>query len=783
MLTIGIIFISTGAYNCFWDDFHESIQKYFCPESKKNYHVFTDDLSLTDKKLSKNVFVHYIEDKGWMANILQRSELFISIQEELLQNDYIFNLNSNYRPTNLIKEIEIIPTSNNDWLCGLCFDFYRNRDKNTFAYERNPKSKAYIPYGNGKYYFQGGFYGGRTSEFLEMSKWIKQQTEDDISAHVIPIYHDESYLNCYFINRNPLILGTKYAKAEEWERSKDEDIKGILLDKIKILGNNAIFNMKKLYSEPSLNFLIDNKYQTHPIGVINLRGGVGNQMFQYALFLSLGKKFKNRSFFINMETLYEAEHHQGYQLDYIFNVPVCYLLNNDIRNKINLVPEIFKRNIIEKNFSIIENFKDSTHPIWIIDGYWQNEEYFSKDIREHFKFDFSKLNRYNQKLLSRIAMTDKSVAVHVRRGDYVNNIKTYNLMGGICTKRYYYHAFEQFEKSSVFFVFSDDIEWCRENLKYPNIIYVTKKKSKNDWQDMALMASCKHQIISNSSFSWWSAWLNENINKKIITPPYWYNGNDNKIIIPGSWHTIKLPKINNKYSDLTITIPVRIDSKERYRNLHIILEQLLKLSGIKIILLEADLKSRVGYLPDEIRKVFVEDSNLIFHRTKYINMLSMLVDTKYLGVWDTDVIVISDNIRQALNLLRKNKADMVYPYDGRFYNIPNNTLNEYIQNRNEEIFVKNKDMENSLLIKHSCGGAFIVNKQAYLDAGGENEKFTGWGPEDLERYKRWEILGCRIIRLSGGIYHMRHPRKENSRYYNNESKNRMLKVLLDTCKK
>lgn len=781
MLNIGILFISTGIYNQFWNGFYESVQKYFCPNSKKKYYVFTDNLSFKNSEYPDDVSVHYIEDKGWVANVLRRSDLFVSIRDELLHNDYIFNLNSNFRPITFIQESEVIATSENDWLSALCFDFYSYRNSNTFAYERNSESKAYVPYGIGKYYFQGSFYGGRASDFLEMSQWIKQQTDDDTLKFIIPICHDESYLNRYLIDRNPLVLGTKYAKAEQWPMIENEEVKGMLLDKNKVFKTNDIFNLKAFYSEPSLCCLVDNKYCAHPIGIVNLKGGLGNQMFQYALFLKLVDKFKNRKFYLNAETLNYYECHQGYQLDYIFNVASDKLLNKNISDSISLVPKHFKRFILEKDMNVCQDFEDSTHPIWVIDGYWQNEKYFNNNIRECFRFDFLKLNDYNKRMLSNITTAENSIGIHVRRGDYKSSIKVYELMGEICTRKYYIQAINQFDSNSTFFVFSDDIDWCRENIKCSNVIYVTQKTPEDDWQDMVLMSSCKHLIISNSSFSWWSAWLNDYINKKIIAPAKWYNKIDNRVIVPQNWFRISPPNESSKYSNLTIVIPIRVDSKERKRNLSIVLKHLLQLSGLKIIILEADLKSKIDLLPDEVGRVFIEDSNLVFHRTKYINILSMLVDTKYLGVWDADVIVPIENIKQALDMLTTNQADMVYPYDGRFYNIPDDILDDYIKCGDEKIFVMDERMKSTSFIKHSCGGAFMVNKQSYIDAGGENEKFTGWGPEDLERFKRWEILGYCVARLDGGIYHMSHPRNENSRYFDRKSKNRMLKALLETC--
>lgn len=779
MNTIGIICISTGIYNAFWKDFYQSVDTFFCSSSQKNFYLFTDDKTLIDGKHPNNVHMYPMEDRGWVLNIIRRSELFLSIKDQLRKNDFIFNLNLNYRAVTPIDGHEIIPTGKNEWLCGLSFNFYRERNPDTYTYERNPLSRAYIPSGNGKHYFQGGFYGGRTKEFLEMSAWIWEQTEQDLAQGITPVYLDESYLNRYFLERNPLIIGTKYAKAEQWGTT--DEVKGILLDKNKYFGQDTITNLKSYFVEPDLKFLTDSSFKANPIGIINLYGGLGNQMFQYALLVSLSQQYPNRKFYLNLETLPRLECHRGYQLNRIFNISDHILANNDMIEKIKNAPKAYTRYITESEYSKYTPIEDSTHPIWIVSGYWQSEKYLCPSVREHFKFNGSILTEYNKEILTRIRKTDLSVAIHIRRGDYTNHIKTFHLMGGICTPQYYQEAAKLFDQNSTFYIFSDDIEWCKEYIQIPNCVFVTQTTSNDDWQDMILMASCKHQIIANSSFSWWAAWLNRYPAKKVVTPPHWYNHSNDYDMIPESWHRISLPPTENKYANLTIVIPVRIDSEERKRNLNVVLQQLVKLGGLKIIVLEADLKSKVKR-PDNVQRVFIEDSNPIFYRTKYINILCSLATTDFMGVWDTDIIISPQQIEEALLMLQENKADMVYPYDGRFYNISNTISEQYAQSQDDRLLAENVNKFQSLYNQHSCGGAFMVNRKSYMEAGGENEKFCGWGPEDLERYKRWEVKGYKVARTNGIAFHLDHPRGKNSRYNSKESKREMYRVLFETCR-
>lgn len=236
------------------------------------------------------------------------------------------------------------------------------------------------------------------------------------------------------------------------------------------------------------------------------------------------------------------------------------------------------------------------------------------------------------------------------------------------------------------------------------------------------------------------------------------------------------------YNDLTLVIPVRIDSEERLRNLYLVLRYYQLLEGLKIIVLEADTVSKVD-CPAGVRKLFIEDADPVFHRTKYINVLCGLVDTPYLGVWDADVLIPADRLDQAIGLLERGEADMVLPYDGHAYNISYDLAEAYVNGGRERTLLDHCLRIHSMFGRHSCGGAFIVDKSAYVEAGGENESIVAWGPEDLERYKRWEIGGYQIVRLDGFLFHVSHPRKENSRYYSPEIARQVMQALFATCRK
>ena len=150
------------------------------------------------------------------------------------------------------------------------------------------------------------------------------------------------------------------------------------------------------------------------------------------------------------------------------------------------------------------------------------------------------MDQVNCELLNTISIL-KTVAVHVRRGDYVEDAITANFHGS-CSKEYYFEALELFMSDKVgytFVFFSDDSEWVKTAFGTLDCskIFVSHNKGENSWKDMLLMSACAHNIIANSSFSWWAAWLNPNPVKKIIAPKKWFNQIDLDVqtLLPAEW--------------------------------------------------------------------------------------------------------------------------------------------------------------------------------------------------------------------------------------------------------
>ncbi len=235
--------------------------------------------------------------------------------------------------------------------------------------------------------------------------------------------------------------------------------------------------------------------------------------------------------------------HNGFELTRIFNIapkiaPTEKSFKEIKKNKIEFfLAKIGLSNkiIIQRNFGCIPPYLNySKSKYW--KGYWQSEKFFStisKTIRSDFEFPEYE---NNTKKIAESFKQKNTVSLHVRRGDYL----TSKLMGNICDIVYYQNAIQIISEkidNPYYVVFSDDPEWCKENLKINNSTYITNNSGSQSFRDMQLMSECQHNIIANSSFSWWAAWLNKNEDKIVIRPKKWFNDNGMNIddLTPPNW--------------------------------------------------------------------------------------------------------------------------------------------------------------------------------------------------------------------------------------------------------
>lgn len=285
-------------------------------------------------------------------------------------------------------------------------------------------------------------------------------------------------------------------------------------------------------------------------------GGLGNQMFQYALAISMDADGVPTQ--ISIDDFLINRHYQGFELIKAFNVPlpISNRLEASIMNKIRPLfldkNSGFIRSAVAKLLMSTSNVYREKREYYFdqealrqrnsfLVGTWQSPRYFEHQqqlIREVFNFN-KPHDDVNLKLSNEI-VTCNAVAVHVRRGFYQEPTLSRNRMV-IDSSDYYYRAFDiirQQVDSPVFYVFSDDIEWAKRNLKGRNLTFVTHNTGGNSYLDMYLMSLCRHFIIANSAFSWWPAWLSSNEDKIVIVPKPWVKEQDCTSVFPNNWLTI-----------------------------------------------------------------------------------------------------------------------------------------------------------------------------------------------------------------------------------------------------
>ena len=287
--------------------------------------------------------------------------------------------------------------------------------------------------------------------------------------------------------------------------------------------------------------------------IINFDGRMGNQMFQWAF--ARAYQAKNGIMPIFDDSL-ETLKLQPFNLLKTLKVVPKPFFNKFLRKTIPLRKLRNKLTEIkytlpttqEANFCTFEEKLLSIQAPAYIRGFFQTEKYFS-NIRQELLEDFrliKPLNKKNKEILEQINNTN-SISVHFRRGDYLK-ARVANIFGA-CSEEYYQKGIDEIasklDKKPTIFVFSDDINWVKENITFKyDTVYVDANSGKQGFFDLELMKNCKHNIIANSSFSWWGAWLNENPDKIVIAPTPWLDNKDNNDLIPEDW--IKIEKNQSK---------------------------------------------------------------------------------------------------------------------------------------------------------------------------------------------------------------------------------------------
>ena len=260
-------------------------------------------------------------------------------------------------------------------------------------------------------------------------------------------------------------------------------------------------------------------------------GGLGNLLFQIASTLSLANDNNDIAMFSDIGFTGGVKPHTKYNGEPINTRDIPSFYSSNIFYKLKWVDKIHDRMNIyyEPDFSYNKiTYQQNLY----LQGYFQSEKYF-KHNREFILDTLSLPPDLKNSILSKYPylLTDNTVSMHVRRGDFLQ----LNSKHPVQQLKYYQQALEHFsDKEYKFLVFSDDIKWCKDNFS-DKFIFI---ENNTDYIDLFLMSLCNHNIIANSSFSWWGAWLNQNLDKKVIAPNEWFGVNkhlNTKDLIPKKW--------------------------------------------------------------------------------------------------------------------------------------------------------------------------------------------------------------------------------------------------------
>lgn len=279
--------------------------------------------------------------------------------------------------------------------------------------------------------------------------------------------------------------------------------------------------------------------------IVKLNGGLGNQMFQYALY----QAFLEQEVEVKLDRA-KYKHFDEIRdcfLDYdCFDLKYELCTKKEARKYVigtGMFARVIARFIGDKKTHFYEKaeYEYDADVLALkegyVDGFWQSWKY-TQNIKQKICDSFRFINTLTgmDKVYEEKICNTNSVAVHVRRGDY---LKLQNIYGNICTEIYYSKAISMMNKlveKPVYYFFSNDMEWTKVTFgERDNYVFVEGNSESKGYIDMRLMSECKHQIIANSSFSWWAAFLNSNPDKKVICPNRWINTKDTPDVYCEDW--------------------------------------------------------------------------------------------------------------------------------------------------------------------------------------------------------------------------------------------------------
>lgn len=284
--------------------------------------------------------------------------------------------------------------------------------------------------------------------------------------------------------------------------------------------------------------------------VVVIFNGLGNQLSQYSFYLAKQKYCKNCTCIFDSRGV---NNHNGFELNRLFGIEIPNTIKNRIlywlfqlkkRRVVSSLLSLLKIRIIKEDNKYLFNEDLLVKSPWGINFYWggwPSEKHFKaieEEVKGTFSFPNSEEDEVFNKIKTEIEKNPTSVSLHIRRGDYLKKTNSIYQFGGVATDDYFKKAIQYTIKhinNPSFYIFSDDINWCRGHFIGNEYHFVDCNNGLNSWRDLYLMSLCRHHINSNSTFSWWGAWLCEYDDKIIITPKEYIKDLSTPDVYPAEW--------------------------------------------------------------------------------------------------------------------------------------------------------------------------------------------------------------------------------------------------------
>ena len=342
--------------------------------------------------------------------------------------------------------------------------------------------------------------------------------------------------------------------------------------------------------------------------IVHIMGGLGNQLFQYAVGRALAYR-RNAQLKLDI-TQTEAEkfsHHNYYRLGN-FNVQENFATVEEIKSQ---------RRINERDkpvYAFQPEILDLSDGVWLF-GYWANEKYFS-DIAGILRRELTlkkPLEKISDSWREKILSADCAVSLHVRNGDYLTPLTRNS--AGVISAEYYLECINRLKNSCeniTLFVFSDDLDWVKKNLNF-DVPMEFVEGCEHDYEEMHLMSLCKHNIITHSTFSWWGAWLNKNPDKKVFVPYPWFYDGRIPDVIPDTWIKIPVDYAKHAHDDFPVFLSaiIYVEDASSVINLAGIFSQTLKDCEFIIVDASADANNPLRQFLSDDRITIIKANRFI----------------------------------------------------------------------------------------------------------------------------------------------------------------------------